>query len=559
MPARYAVPIDDIRFALAAARPEGLPVEDALLQQILVQAGRFAGERLVPLNLPGDREGARLERGRVITPTGFAAVYEDWIAGGWMGVGAPERWGGAGLPALVTAPLDEIWNGANMSFYVCPTLTQAAVKLLVAHGTPEQQERYLPDLISGRWTASMGLTEPQAGSDLSLVSTEAIDAGDGSYRLRGAKVFTSFGDHDWSENIVGLVLARTRGAPAGSRGISLFIVPKFLPDGQRNDVVCTAVEHKLGLRASPTCAMSYGGKDGATGYLLGAENSGLAAMFVMMNKARIACALQAVGQSERALQQARDYARERRQGRDDSGAAAHIGEHPDVRMMLLRMSALTLAARTLAYAAVAAAEENGGTSPRGGLLTPIAKAMTSAWACEVADLNIQVHGGLGYIEESGVSQFLRDARAIPIYEGTNGIQAIDLVERKVVADGGAALLAEIDALASIIARARSVDNIGNGPHRLDAACAMLREALLWLLQPGRTRDERLAAASPFIRLAGTVLAGGYLLRGFVTTEAEGNAGQRAAFRWYATVALAACPALLEEAVSAPALVGATAN
>lgn len=516
----YEVPLDDIRFALTHVAGTGVAAADEsdTLVQILTEAGRFATERLIPLNLAGDQAGTVLQGHEVVTPPGFAEAYRDWAAAGWMGVSTPGRWGGSGLSPLVTAPLDEIWNGANMSFYVCPTLTQAALKLLLAHGSDAQQHAFAPNLASGRWTAAMGLTEPQAGSDLSLITTRAEPLAGGRYKLRGTKIFTSFGEHGWSENIVHLVLARIDGAPPGSRGISLFIVPKILADGRRNDAICTGVEHKLGLRASPTCAMTYGSEGGAIGELLGAPNAGLSTMFVMMNKARIACALQSIGLAERALQQARVYAGDRLQGRGPAGTVA-IAMHPDVRRMLLRMSALTHAARAMTYTAVAAVEAepaDAGPGGRGALLTPIAKLFASEAACEIAALNIQVHGGMGYVEDTGASQFLRDARAIPIYEGTNGIQAIDLVQRKLVPDGGAALARELDFLRAHVREAAALPALADNAARLSAAIGEAARASEWLLHSARTDAERLAAALPFTALVGATLAGGYLAKGLLS-------------------------------------------
>ena len=523
----YSVPTEDIRFALFHIATDGRTadgLDETLLDQVLREAGRFAIDRLLPLNLSGDRIGSTVEQGRVTTAPGLAEAYRDWAAAGWMGVSVPEIWGGTELPPLFTAPLDEVWNSANMSFYVCPTLTQAALKLLLAHGTREQKQSIVPHLAAGRWTASMGLTEPQAGSDLSLICSKAQRQSDGSYLITGSKVFTSFGDHDWSENIINLVLARIEGAPAGSRGISLFIVPKVLTDLRRNDIVCTGVEHKLGLRASPTCSMAYGAEKGAIGYLLGEPNAGLSTMFVMMNKARIACALQGLGIAERALQQARAYSEERVQGRYD-GATVQIAEHPDIRRMVLRMHALTLAARAITYTSVAAVEaqnSDGGEAARGALLTPIAKVFSSEAACEVSSINIQVHGGLGYVEETGASQLLRDARAIPIYEGTNGIQAIDLVMRKVLPDDGKTLYSEIERLRTYAAAVSEVPGLADFGGRLNRSFEQLERATHWLLTKGRGDDARLAAASPFTALAGTSFAGGYIAKGLVSASRSGS-------------------------------------
>ncbi len=546
-----------MRFALAyaASGTDSAPADDeALVDQILDEAGRFAVERLIPLNLAGDRAGAQFREGRVTTAQGLDEAYRDWAAAGWMGVATPPAWGGAGLSDLTTAPLDEIWNGANMAFYVCPTLVQAGIKLLLAHGTQAQKEDYVPNLASGRWTASMGLTEPQAGSDLSLITSQAELQPDGSYLLRGAKIFTSFGEHEWSENIINFVLARIKGAPAGSRGISLFIVPKWLGDGSRNDVVCTALEHKLGLRASPTCAMAYGSDGGAKAYLLGQANAGLATMFVMMNKARIACALQSLGVAERALQQARAYAASRVQGRNASGETSLIVEHPDVRRMLLRMDALTMVSRILTYATVAAVEgeTSQGLRSRGGLLTPIAKVLVSEAAMEVTSLNIQVHGGMGYVEETGASQFLRDARAIPIYEGTNGIQAVDLMIRKVVPDGGEIIGQEIARIRSELAVAKGIGQLEDYAARVEAALGQLERAIAWAIDPGRTTEERLAAASPFMTLAGQALAAGYVagaLAKAFETDGEIPARYMRAANHHATFALGTSAALAEDVMS----------
>lgn len=557
----YNVPLDDIRFALrpVAVGDHDAAEHEATLTQILTEAGRFAVERLIPLNLAGDRAGVRLEAGVAITPPGFADAYRDWTAAGWMGVSIAERWGGSGLAPLVTAPLDEIWNGANMSFYVCPTLTQAALKLILAHGTDAQQEAYVPALATGRWTASMGLTEPQAGSDLALLATRATPAPDGSYRLFGSKIFTSFGAHDWTDNIVHLVLARIDGAPAGSRGVSLFIVPQLLADGRRNDALCTGVERKLGLHASPTCAMSYGaGGEGATGYLLGPPNAGLATMFVMMNKARIACALQSVGLAERAVQQARAYAATRRQGRGPGGTVM-IADHPDVKRMLARMAALTHAARVLTYVSVAAVEAeapDAGPGGRGGLLTPLAKVFASEAVCEVAALNIQVHGGMGYVEEIGAAQFLRDARAIPIYEGTNGIQAIDFVQRKVVADGGVALARE---LAGVAGDAAVAAEAGLAPFaaRLADAVRETRRAAAWLLAAERGDAERLAAAAPFTALTAATVAGGCLARALCAAQhVEGDmpAGALHAALHYGNTVLTMATGQAEDVIASTRLV-----
>ena len=443
----YAAPLKDMRFVLEhvagldqiARLPGGDAADPELVEQILAQAGAFAAEQLAPLNVVGDRQGSRLENGVVRTPEGWREAYRQHVDGGWNSVPFEPDFGGQGVPWLVATAVNEMWQSANMAFALCPLLNMGAVELLSAHGSPEQKSVYLAKMVSGDWTGTMNLTEPQAGSDVGALRTRAV-AENGHYRIKGQKIFITYGEHDLTENIVHMVLARTPDAPPGSRGISLFIVPKFLPgpDGRpkdRNDLRCVSLEHKLGIHASPTAVMAYGDNDGAIGFLVGEENRGLEYMFTMMNNARLNVGLQGVAIAERAYQQACAYARTRVQGREfgasGKAAAVPIIRHPDVRRMLLTMRAATEAARALTYYAFAAldlakrhpdAAERARHQARVDLLTPVAKAWSTDIGVEVASIGIQVHGGMGFIEETGAAQHLRDARIAPIYEGTNGIQ-----------------------------------------------------------------------------------------------------------------------------------------
>ncbi len=434
-----------------------------------------------------------------------------------------------GLPTRLATATMELWTSACMSFALGPVLTQGAVDTLALHADETLKALYLPKLVSGQWTATMNLTEPQAGSDLGLVSTRAESAGDGTFRLSGSKIFITYGEHDLTENIIHLVLARLPGAPAGTKGISLFLVPKILvhPDGSpgpRNDVTCTGIEHKLGIHASPTCSMRFGEGEGAVGWLVGEPNRGLACMFTMMNKARLFTGLQGVAIAERATQQAVAFALERRQGRaaGSAGTSAIIA-HPDVRRMLSRMRALTAAARAIAHRAAQAIDEDHG-GERAGLLTPIAKAYCSEVGCEVTSLGVQVHGGMGYVEETGAAQLFRDARITPIYEGTNGIQAIDLVLRKVLRPGSdlaETIVAECEAsgAAAVAAGLEAV-----GAPTIDAARA-LSEATRWLRRQSNDAEAILGAASPYLKLFATTAASAFLADGAVLARkriAEGD-------------------------------------
>ncbi|MFD0937671.1 acyl-CoA dehydrogenase family protein, partial [Methylobacterium trifolii] len=452
----YRAPVSEMVFALAEVAGLGpdLSAEDA--EAVLTEAGRLAGGVIAPLNRAGDRHGTPFSDGTVTTPPGWREAYRTFTAGGWNGLTADPDFGGQGLPHLLSAACTEMWNGASIAFGLCPLLTAGGIEALAVHGSDDLKARYLDKLISGEWTATMNLTEPQAGSDLALLRTRAEPAGDGSYRIVGSKIYITYGEHDLTDNIVHLVLARLKDAPAGTRGISLFLVPKVLPDGSRNDLRCSGIEHKLGIHASPTCSMAFGDAGGATGWLIGQENKGLACMFTMMNAARLNVGLQGVGVAEAATQRALAYARERRQGKapGSAEAASPIVAHADVQRMLLTMKGYTAAARGICYLTAAALDaaqgpEGQAALDRASLLTPVAKAFSTDIANEVTSLGVQVHGGMGFVEETGAAQLMRDARILGIYEGTNGIQAIDLTARKLPLNGGATVAAQIASMRKV--------------------------------------------------------------------------------------------------------------
>ncbi len=523
----FQIAQQDMLFALQVA---GAPADaQEILADLIAPAARLAEAELAPLDPIGDRVGARYADGAVTMPPGFAPFYRQWVEGGWNNVDVPEAWGGMGLPVTVAAPLMEGWTSACMAFGLAPVLTQGAMEVLLVHGDDDMRQRWMPPLVAGTCMTTMALTEPMAGSDLNLIRTRAERAGEGHYRLFGQKIFITYGDHDLTANIIHLVLARLPDAPPGSKGLSLFLVPKYLPDdtgnpGPRNDVQCLGIEHKLGLHASPTCTMGFGEDGGAVGWIIGGEHQGLACMFTMMNRARLATGLQAVAVAEKATQAAFSYARQRHQGSAQRGAPpAPIIAHADVRRMLTDMRARTMAIRMIAYAAAVAIDHahsaqdpaaRHAASERASLLTPIVKAFCSDTAIAVASTCIQVHGGAGYVEETGVAQYLRDVRITAIYEGTNGIQAIDLVQRKIVQPGGGALLSLLDEMR---ADAEMVTNSGDAMLR---ACAPLLLAALdsvattvdWLLTAESSLNDRLAGATPFLDMLGRTLGGALLLR-----------------------------------------------
>jgi acyl-CoA dehydrogenase len=578
----YQAPLADMTFALkygAGLLPvleEGLfgdlTMDD--IEAVLTEAGRMAGEVIAPLDRVGDRVGATFKDGAVVTPPGWKEAYRGWCQGGWNGLASPSEWGGQGLPQAVNAACTEMWNGASMAFGLGPVLTMGSVDALNAHGTEALKRAYLEKLISGEWTGTMQLTEPQAGSDVGALRTRAERAADGTYRITGQKIFITYGEHDLTDNIIHLVLARLPDAPPGTRGISLFLVPKFLLNkdgtpGPRNDVRAHSIEHKLGIHGSPTCTMVLGDNGGATGYLIGEENAGMACMFTMMNRARLAVGLQGVGIAERATQQAVAYARERRQGRIPGMPAkesAPIIAHPDVKRMLMTMRALTQAARSICYAtALALDRAERGTDKaaraaahaRASLLTPLAKAFSSDIGVEVASLGVQVHAGMGFIEETGAAQFYRDARITPIYEGTNGIQAIDLVTRKLPLDGGAVVESYLGELRGIVEAVNATNDpaLGWSGVRLQDAVASLTRATHWMLaNTDKSMDEALAGATPYLRLF-SIAAGGCLLaqQALAALRLNADAGSRTALARFFAENFAVQAAGLERTVVEGAL------
>ncbi len=546
----YVAPVDAISFVLNEIADLRLDCErgacgdytDDMLASILDEAGRFARDKLAPINHEGDKIGAQLKDGRVALPDGWAQIYQEWIAAGWNGVDLPSEWGGMGLPTRIANAAMEIWTSANMSFAMGPVLTQGGVDALVLHASQELKETYLPKLVSGEWAATMNLTEPQAGSDLGALRTRAVRQADGTYRITGNKIYISWGEHEFTPNIIHLVLARLPDAPPGTKGISLFLVPKFLVNqdgslGVRNDLVCTGLEHKLGIHASPTCSMSFGEKGGAIGWLIGEENHGLACMFTMMNKARLFTGLQGVAIGEIAHQAAHAYALERKQGRAlGAQGSSSIIEHPDVARQLATMRALNAATRAVCYTAAAAIDlahsapdegERRKADDRAGLLTPITKAWCSEMGFDVTSIGVQVHGGMGYVEETGVAQYLRDARIPPIYEGTNGIQAIDLVMRKVLRPGSTIardVIAEFAALCQ-----RGVDSDHTDVKRAAQIGAEAVEALSratdWVFVNARNQQSLLWSASPYLRLWGIATANALLVKGALVAASAVQSGE----------------------------------
>lgn len=542
----YRPPLADIRFvlthigelaSLADLGAYGAADPDLVLGA-LDEAGRFAAEVIAPTNRVGDTEGSVLgEDGSVTTPDGFKKAYTQFIEAGWPAAALPEEWGGGGIPWVAGFAIAEMVTTANMAFSLCPMLTYGAIELLMFHGSEEQQATWLPKLVSGEWAGTMVLTEAEAGSDVGALRTRAVPAGDGTWRLFGNKIFISWGEHDLTDNIVHMVLARTPEAPPGTKGISTFIVPKYLvnPDGslgERNDISCVSIEHKLGIHGSPTCVLSFGDGDGAVGYLVGEEHQGMHYMFTMMNSARLQVGLQGLGVAERALQDAAAFAAERRQGRAigaPRGESTPIVEHPDVRRMLMLMKAQTEAMRCVLYKNALAfdlaahhrdPDAREGAAELAAILTPISKAWASDLGCAVTSLGIQVLGGMGYVEESGMPQYFRDARIAPIYEGTNGIQAVDLATRKLPLRNGEAvaeILEEMGRVASALGEA----GWETMRDRLADAVEALTEASRWLLAREDPNDV-LAGATPYLEMFG-ITAGGWLLGVAALAAAPGAA------------------------------------
>jgi hypothetical protein len=563
----YRAPVDDILATmrhvagLDALIAEGLApeLEGGVTEAVLEEAARFAGDVLAPLNRIGDQHGSTLKDGVVTTPPGWKEAYHAWAQGGWNALPAPEAYGGQELPTLVQSACTEMWNSAAFAFALGPLLTVGAIEALAAHGSEHLKQTYLAKLVSGEWMGTMNLTEPQAGSDLNALRSKAEPVGDGTYRISGQKIFITYGEHEMTDNIVHLVLARLPDAPPGTRGISLFLVPKYLvnPDGSlgaRNDVRCTGLEHKLGIHASPTCAMSYGDQGGAIGWLIGEENRGLACMFTMMNNARLNVAVQGVAIAERAYQQALAFAQERRQGTaldapkgaPKDSAMSPIIVHPDIRRMLMEMRAKTQAARSLSILLAATLDRakrepdearRKAAAERAALLTPVAKAYATDIGVEVASTGVQVHGGMGYVEETGAAQHLRDARIATIYEGTNGIQAIDLVLRKLPLSGGEAVRAMIAEMRGVVEAVREANTpgFGHSAARLGAAVDALERATQWLLATmGSDQAAALAGATPYLKLFALAQGGtGLARKALALRSEEGGAAALATARFFA--------------------------
>jgi alkylation response protein AidB-like acyl-CoA dehydrogenase len=574
----YVAPLKDMRFVLKELagldQVAKLPgCEDAsaeLVDQILEESGKFCAEVLAPLNQSGDEEGSKWDNGRVTTPKGFIEAYKQFVEGGWNALQFPPEFGGQGLPKLVATPVMEMWKAANLSFSLCPLLTGGAIEALLLRGADALKKTYLPKMVEGTWTGTMNLTESQAGSDLALVKAKAVREGE-HYRIYGQKIFITFGEHDLAENIVHLVLARTPDAPEGVKGISLFIVPKFLVNadgslGKRNDVHCASIEHKLGIHASPTAVLIYGEKEGAIGYVVGEENRGLEYMFIMMNAARFAVGLEGIAISDRAYQQALAYARERVQSRDlaGGGKAVPIIRHPDVRRMLMSMKAQTEAMRALAYV-VAAAMDIARRDPDAGLrakhqafadmMIPVVKGWSTETCIEVASTGIQVHGGMGYVEETGAAQHLRDARITTIYEGTTAIQSNDLVGRKMAREGGATAKEVIKAMRVVEGELGQAQGEDMAAIRagLAAGIKAVEDCVAWIVATYAPDIKAVHAGSvPFLKLMGIVCGGWQMARAALVAQTklaakDGDASfyqaKIATARFYADHVLAQAPGL----------------
>jgi len=578
----YAAPLKDMRFVLnelaglaeVAKLPEFEEATPDTVDAILEEASKFASEVLDPINLSGDQEGSKLSDGEVHTPRGFRDAYRKFCDGGWNALPFEHEWGGQGLPRLVSTPVQEMWKSSNLSFSLCPLLTQGAVEALLLRGSDALKQAYLPRMIEGRWTGTMNLTEPQAGSDLSLVRTRAERQGS-EYLISGQKIFITYGEHDLADNIVHLVLARTPDAPEGVKGISLFVVPKFIPDadgkpGRRNSAKCASIEHKLGIHASPTAVMVY---DKAVGYLVGEENRGLEYMFIMMNAARFAVGLEGVAIAERAFQRALAFSRERLQGRDlvAGGKTVPIIRHPDVRRMLMLMKSQAEAMRALAYTTAAAmdfARKSGNPAERKrhqayvDLMIPVVKGWSTETGIEIASLGVQVHGGMGFVEETGAAQYLRDARITTIYEGTTGIQAMDLVGRKIARDGGEtakAWIAQLKQFETQLSRSNN-ENLVALKNQFSPGVQALADCVEFIVASS-AKDPRpaFAGAVPFLKLMGIVAGGWQMGRAALAAERTLQSGDRsfleakiATARFYADHVLVQAPALRNTVVNGAA-------
>ena len=548
----YVAPIKDMVFVMnelaGLAAVSQLPgCEDATpetAEAVLEENARFCSEVVAPLNWTGDQEPSHWHDGQVTTTPGFKEAFKAFGQAGWQGVQHPVEFGGQGLPKLLATPCIEMLNSANLSFALCPLLTDGAIEALMTAGSDEQKALYLEKLISGQWTGTMNLTEPQAGSDLALVRTRALPQGDGSYKIHGTKIYITYGEHDMAENIIHLVLARTPDAPEGVKGISLFIVPKVLVNadgslGARNDVHCVSIEHKLGIKASPTAVLQFGDHGGAIGHLVGEENRGLEYMFIMMNAARFAVGMQGIAVAERAYQKAVSYARDRVQSRDLAGSPGPVAiiHHPDVRRMLMSMRAQTEAARALSYvtaAAFDAAHHHADEATRKTnaafyeFMVPIVKGWSTELSIDVASTGVQVHGGMGFIEETGAAQHYRDARILTIYEGTTAIQANDLVGRKTLRDGGAlarSIIAQVRQTEAELVAAKSSDLQAIG-QRLSAASVALEKVVDYIAATGKSDIKAAFAGSvPYLKLAGIVFGGWQMARAALIASHKAEAGE----------------------------------
>ncbi|WP_310492759.1 acyl-CoA dehydrogenase [Dechloromonas sp.] len=555
----YLAPLKEMRFVMqelagldqVVALPGCEEASSDVVDAILEEAARFSREVLSPLNRVGDRDGAKWKDTVVTTSPGFKEAYRQFVDNGWNGLGCDPEFGGQGLPKLLSTAVSEMWKAANHAFSLCPMLTQGAIEALMIAGTDEQKAAYLPNLVSGDWTGTMNLTEPSAGSDLAAVRSRAEPVGDGTYRIFGQKIFITYGEHDMTDNIVHLVLARTPNAPEGVKGISLFVVPKFLlkadgTPGERNDVYCVSIEHKLGIHGSPTAVLAFGDKGGAIGTLVGEENRGLEYMFIMMNAARFNVGLEGLGDAERAYQRAVFYAKERVQGTEvgvRGGPKVPIIKHPDVRRMLLSMRARIEAMRALAYVTAAALDNAHGNPDDvarekarafADLLIPVVKGWCTESAIDIASLGVQVHGGMGYIEETGAAQHLRDARITAIYEGTTAIQANDLIGRKIAREKGVTVMAVIADMRS--AAAQLDGDLGVIGVRQNAAVDALEKAVSWIVANFSTDPKAAhAGAVPFLYLFGIVAGGWQMGRAAVIARSKIAAGESDPF-WAAKLA-----------------------
>ena len=587
--AEYTAPLQDMRFVLEhladlssiAALPGFDHVDPDAVYSVLEENARFMEDLVAPLNRVGDLQGSvRNDDGSVTTPDGFREAYRAYVDAGWGGVPFPADYGGGGFPWLVGIAMQEILTSANMAFSMCPLLNQGAIDMLLHHASEEQRERYLPKMVTGEWTGTMNLTEPQAGSDVGALITKAVPQPDGTYRITGTKIFISYGEHDMSDNIIHLVLARTPSAPPGTKGISCFIVPKLLLEadgtpGAQNDVTCVSLEHKMGIKASPTCVLSYGDRgEGAVGYLIGEENAGMRYMFTMMNSARLSVGLEGLALAERAFQMATAYAKERKQGRAPgapAGQQSAIIDHPDVRRMLLTQRAGIEAIRGVIYLNAAAIDRAAhGTSEAdrtaaaelADLLTPVSKGWGTDLGVELTSLALQVFGGMGYIEETGIAQHVRDARIAPIYEGTNGIQAMDLVGRKLPLRGGAAVTDHLDRMTSLDADlAAAGDDLASIRRALAEGITALRSAVEWLLAESSGNPlDALAGATPFLRLFSLVTGGWVMARQALAAQAlvvDASGGDRAFYEGKVLTARFFCEQLLPAAAALVPAVTAT--